>query len=989
MSTPTTDAFTTGFRYGPFIVERSRDVRELNCRLIELRHEPSRARILHISNDDPENLFCLSFQTLPSSSNGVAHVLEHLVLCGSEKFPVRDPFFSMSRRSMNTFMNALTGTDFTCYPAASQIEQDFYNLLDVYIDAVFYPMLDPLSFLQEAHRLECVDKDNAASPLIMNGVVYNEMKGALIQPMRRLMKEMYAALFPHTPYGFDSGGDPKEIPSLTREELQRFHQTYYHPSRCLFFFYGGFPLAHHLDFIEERILRHAAPLPPLPPSPRENRFLHPVTKAIEYPVAQGDSLDNKTYIAFGWVTADIHNQLDCLALCLLDSVLLETDASMLKYRLLQSGYCRQVSSSCDTEIPQTLFAILLTGCDSGHADSLAAIILSTLQEVARDGLPLEKVEHALHQLELARSEISSDSSPFGLSLYARAALLTHHGEDPMRGLEIHGLCAMLREALATDPQFFQNIVRRYLLDNSHHVRLVMTPNPALDAREHALEAARLQAISERLDAAERQKLIQQSKDLATFQEHTQDLSCLPTLHLKDVPKACRHIPLAHEMVGTVDCFSHTTFTNDIVYLDSTAPLPKFSKEDLWLVRLWASLLPQLGCGSKTYQETLEYLQAYTGGIAASISLHSQAHDPHVISPRWHLRGKALSRNIQRLCTILSEVSTAPRFDDRRRLRELLEKRYTDLESALPNKALEYASSRANAHLSEPLYISEMLYGLSFFRNIRELVLHYGEREDALIEKMEEISQAMLGNEGIHLVACCDASTMATLKEQEFFGLCDLPRKAFHPWQSIGPCPEPRRNQGYAISSRVSFTAASLPTVGYTSPDAPRLSVLAQLMNDTFLHRQLREQGGAYGGGASSHAMAATFSLYSYKDPNLFATLQAYEQVCGFIKSGAFDDVALEEAKLGVLQELDSPISPGSRAEVAYAWHQAGKTETMRQHFRDLLMSTTKEDLLALIPRYFPEGWSTNALVAFAGKELLERERPLFERDGRSFEIMTP
>ena len=337
--------------------------------------------------------------------------------------------------------------------------------------------------------------------------------------------------------------------------------------------------------------------------------------------------------------------------------------------------------------------------------------------------------------------------------------------------------------------------------------------------------------------------------------------------------------------------------------------------------------------------------------------------------------------------ILNDFLTAPNFDDQRRIQELLEKRYTDLENALPNQGLDYATGRANASLSEPLAISELWYGLSFLQHLRDLVTHYPAREKAFIEKMKAIQQMMLGNAGVHIVACGDADNMLRMKEQGFCGLVDLPKRAFHPWNTIGGLLRPRRDQGYVISSPVSFTVAVTKTACYTHPDAPRLSILSQLLNDTFLHRHLREQGGAYGGGAASNAMAGTFSFYSYKDPNLFSTLEAYEASLQFIQSGCFNETELEEAKLGVLQDIDSPIAPGSRAEVAYAWWRQGKTEQMRQHFRDLLMNARRDDIQALIPRYFPHGWSHNAFVAFGGKELFDRERPRFEQRGRGIEML--
>lgn len=983
MSTQTFDA---GSRYGKFLVERSRNVPELRCRLIELQHIPSGARVIHIENDDPENLFCLSFQTLPYSSNGIAHVLEHLVLCGSDKFPVRDPFFSMTRRSMNTFMNALTGTDFTCYPAASQIKQDFYNLLSVYLDAVFHPLLAPLSFAQEGHRFEFARRDDVHSPLTVNGVVYNEMKGANVSPTRRIIKEMNAQLFPNAPYGFDSGGDPKDIPSLTLDEVTNFHRTYYHPSRCLFFFYGNFPLAEHLDVLENRVLGRATPLPALPPIPRQARLVKPVVHSLEYPLPKDENPDKKTYIAYGWLTTDITNIEECLALTLLDIMLLETDASPLKYNLLKSGHCRQVSSSCDTEMPQVPFVILLTGCNEEDFEPLTNVLRSSFEQVACEGLPADKVEHALHQLELAKSEIGNDHGPFGLSLYSRAGLLAHYGLDPMIGLEIHSLFQSFRDTLSKNPYYFSQLIRKYFLDNTHAVHLVMRPSSTLDEDERKAEEERLQAVRSRLDPSMCQTIISQGEQLKVFQEADQDLSCLPSIHLKDLPKECRKIHLSRGTMGNVEWFSHETFTNDLVYMDIVVPLPKLSFEDLWFVRLFSSLLPQLGCGNRTYQQTLEFLQAYTGGVSASLYQNAQASNPLSIGPSMSLRGRALGRNVGRLAEILNDFLISPSFDDRERIQEILEKRHTDLENSLPQHALEYASSKAHATLLDPHSISENWYGLSYLQHLRDLVTNYAQKEDAFLQKMAEMKESLLCNAGVHLVVCGDPQNVLTLQEQQFFGLGDLPQKAFHPWQTPHIPQTPREDEAYIISSPVSFTTVATKTTCYTNTDAPRLAVLAQLMNDTFLHRQLREYGGAYGGGASSSSMGASFSFYSYNDPNLFATLEAYDMAVRHIENGDFDDIQLEEAKLGVLQNLDGPIAPGSRAEVAYSWFRQGKTEAVRQAYRNGVFNATREEIQKLIPTYFSKGWNKNAFVAFAGSDLIEKDRSRFEQSGRPLHI---
>lgn len=983
MPVPNNSAFVTNFSYRGFVVERVREVPELHCHLIELRHTPSNARVMHIAADDDENLFCLSFQTIPHSSNGVAHALEHIVLCGSEKFNVKDPFFSMTRRSMNTFMNALTGTDFTCYPAASQIEQDFYNLLEVYLDAVFHPHLNELSFHQEAHRYEFEEPENPSSPLTINGVVFNEMKGSLSKPSRRLMNAMSNKLFPDTPYGFESGGDPIAIPSLSLEELRQFHATFYHPSRCIFFFYGNIPLAKHLDFILENALDGIHAVPPTQPIPKQPRFTTPVTEKISYPISEDDKIA-KSYMAFGWLTTEISNQLECLALLLLDIILLDTDASPLKTRFLQSGKCKQVFSSLDTEIKEASFIITLTGCEETDFEFLTKLLFSSLSEIVTEGIPSDAVEHAIHQLEFAKSEITGDGSPFGLSLYLRAALLAHHGLDPMKGLEIHNLFDELRSTLAHNPVYLSSLIRKYFLDNAHFVRILMTPSTSLQAIEQQEEQQQLSTAKEGLSEAAKETIIHQSKQLHLFQEQEQDLSCLPFLHLKDVPKTSNNFHLTHEQLGAIDLYSHETFCNDIIYLNMASSLPAISTEDLWFLRLFLVLLPQLGCGNRTYEETLSYMQAYTGGVYTSLSLNIQTANPSTICPTWHFSGKALGRNSERLASLLMDYLLSARFDERKRIQEILEKHHSDLENSLSSRALEYALSRANAAISTPLAISEQWYGISYLHNIRQLVLHYPEQELSFLRKLDTFKKKLLLTQNLHLIACGDGENLSIAKENRFWGLLDVPITPAHPWNSDLP-PLPAENIGYSIPSTVSYSASTIQTVPYTHPDAPILALIAQLLNNTILHKKLREQGGAYGGGASATPAAGTFSFYSYRDPNLFSTIHTFETAPHALVSNTFSDQEIAEAKLSVLQDLDTPVAPGSRAILAYSWWRKGKSHTIRQQFRDRLMATSRADILKTIPLYFSE--THRPFISFANQQLFTRDAPLFAKENRSIRLL--
>lgn len=978
---PPTDSFVSGFRYRGFIVERSRPIPELGCRLIELRHEESCARVMHVQAEDKENLFCLSFQTLPKSSNGVAHVLEHMVLCGSKKYPVKDPFFSMTRRSLNTFMNALTGTDFTCYPAATQIEKDFYNLLDVYLDAVFHPILSEESFAQEAHRLEFSSSEKNEE-LVINGVVYNEMKGAFAVPTRRLMGEMTKKMFPDTPYGYDSGGDPEEIPSLTLQQLKEFHATYYHPSRCLFFFYGDLPLAGHLSFIDERVLGQTRPLPSLPPPPMQKRHSAPIFSKIEYPITE-TSQDKSCYLSIGWLTTPLQNQVECLALAVLDIVLMDTDASALKHRLLQSGLCRQAASACDLEIAEVPYLITITGCEEKNAAELTEFVFSSLRDIAADGIPEEQIQHALHQLEFAKSEITGGGAPFGLTLFFRAALLAQHHIDPARGMQIHALFEELRSVLSRDKSYFSHLIQKYLLDNTHVIRVLMTPSEKLAAQETAKEQALLKRLEGQLSSETREKIAEHAK---TMQETVQqDLSCLPSLHVKDVSSHCRTLHLSQEEHGTIQLFCHEAFTNGICYLDFVSPLPKIHPEDLWLARLICVLLPQLGCKDRDYRQTLEYLQEHTGGVYASLSISPQASNPESVVPLVHIKGKALERNIGRLIDILSDFLQAPRFDDRTRIKMVIEKHATDVEHAISHTAMEYASLRSSSHLSISSAISEYWYGISYLKNLRHLVKNYDALESHFLQKIELLAKAMLLNRNVHCVVSAGAEQLLALEHhmEEITAL--LPHTGI-PWESPSCLPTPSHDQGFIISSHVGFTSLSKTTAPYIDPDTPVLSVAVQLLNNLFLHKRIREQGGAYGGGASVHPITGTCCFYSYKDPNIRSTIQGYEESIAFLQHTPITQQELEEGKLGVLQDLDSPIAPGGRGSTAYSWWRQGRTEQMRQRFREKVMGATVEEIQAALTRFFPSGWSEQSFVAIGGGPLLEKEQKKLVATGRQLNI---
>ncbi|WP_194847101.1 insulinase family protein [Candidatus Neptunochlamydia vexilliferae] len=950
-----------GDTHRDFTFTKVTPIEELQMVLYELEHGPSGARVVHLEADDPENLFCLSLQTLPSDSTGVAHILEHIVLCGSKKFPVKDPFFAMTRRSLNTFMNAMTGADFTCYPAASQVEKDFYNLLEVYLDAVFAPELKEMSFLQEGHRFE-FDPD-----LIFKGVVYNEMKGSLSNPETRLWQEITKYLTPDLTYAFNSGGDPKDIPSLTYEGLKEFHATHYHPSRSIFFFYGNLPLKKHLDFIQKHALKGVEKLPPLEGVPKQQRFAAPIQKVGTYPAETGQD-----FVSFSWLTTELENQEEALALAVLDSILMETDASPLKDSLIKSGLCTQADGYLDTDMREIPYIIICRGCESGSTEKLQEVLLKTLEEIAEKGIKEELVDAAIHQLEFSRLEITGDYGPFGLTLFMRSILPMQHGCFPEDALTIHSHFKKLLIQVK-DPDYLPGLIRKYLLKNPHFLTFTFSPDSGLEKREQDEEKKRLNKIEEALTEKEKETIVKQTAELEKFQakSESQSLECLPKITLVDVPKEIPHFPLHREQIDQLTVFHHECFTNHIAYGHLAFDLPQIAKEDLPYLQLFLSILPELGAGERNYRKNLDYINAYLGDFGTFLNLYPQVTDSHTLAPVFGFKGKTLSRNLDKLFDLFKTVCRAPDLTDKGRIKDLILQIHTSLENRLNRSAMSYAIQRAVSPFSQASYVGEHLHGITYFQWIRNLAQKIDKKLPALIEKLKEIKSLLFHLTAPQLILSCDHDQYHTLSKEGFYGLSDFPtNKPYRPWEGL-TLPLSAPSEAYPISSPVAFSAMGIASATLTSPHASGLSISTELMQNTFLHTKVREQGGAYGAGASYNPITGNYYMSAYRDPHIGLTFEAFEEGIARMAAGKFTDRELFEAKLGIIQDYDTPISPGSRAISSYAHFREGYTKEMRQEMRDHLLITSKDEVKKAVSEHLDP--SSAVKVTFAGAPLIENE----------------
>ena len=952
-----------------FIVEKEVNLKEINAKVIILRH-PCGAKVIHIETDDDENAFCISFRTYPETGNGVAHILEHTVLCGSKRFPVKDPFFLMNRRSLNTFMNAFTGSDFTCYPAATQNKEDFYNLLDVYLDAVFFPNLNRLSFLQEGHRVEFEKSDDPSSALQFKGVVYNEMKGSYASPDRRFHEVINEKLYPTLTYGIDSGGKPDTILKLTYDDLIAFHDTYYHPSHALFYFYGNMPLDEHLKFIEEKVLAHAEPRPDLAPLPKEKRYTTPVQFEAPFPIGSEEDRAGKTRIGISWLTTYAADQLSSLALNVLVIALMDTDASPLKKMLLQLKEVKQVSLSIDTDSSEVPISLNFRGCEEGDAPKIERETLRFLKEIADQPIDRELLESAIHQIALHRSEIVGDDLPWGLHLFMRCGLIAQLGGDPIDALKIHTLFDQLKEEWKKDPEYFNKLLKTHFIDNPHRVTLTLYPDHALQEKEEEQEKRKLEEIKNRLTAEDVQLIINDAEALYHLQEEGGgDEDVLPKLHLSAIPKDPKDYLLQEGRLEDIHLFTHETFTNGIVYVDYVLPIPQLKIEELPFLRLLVNFVTQVGAGGKTYEETLRLMQSKTGGISASIHLFHPIDRPKDCLPCFVISGKSLDEDVESLFKMLTDFLRTPDFTDTRRLQELWEKHTTALFTSIPGSAMRYATLLSSAPFSAGQNLSERLFGLDYLWTISQW------KGPKLIQKIQEMLKtlaALILTQKGDLVVTASSEICKKIKSNKAFGLPQGAKRKYD-YLQIPPYPAISQVQAKSFASSVSFISQVFPSVPYTHPAAPALSLASFILDNQTLHTEIRERGGAYGAGSRQKSGNSVFSFYSYRDPHIGDTLQTFDNALEKLVKEGIEESEREEAILEMLQGLDDPISPGHRGMTVYSWLKEGRTYEVRKNYRQRLLATTSNDIVKAVKDYLIPNRADMITVIAAGKEMLLQE----------------
>ncbi len=950
-----------------FELIRQQEVSSLNLLVQEFRHRVTGAAHYHLAADNTENVFLVALRTVPQDSTGVAHILEHTALCGSERYPVRDPFFMMLRRSLNTFMNAFTSSDWTAYPFASQNRKDFSNLLDVYLDAVFFSRLDPLDFAQEGHRVEFAEPDNPESELVFKGVVFNEMKGAMSSVPSYLWQKLCEHLFPTTTYHYNSGGDPEHIPDLSYEQLKNFYRTHYHPTNAIFMTFGDISAAEHQAIFEERALGQFQRLEQRIEVPAEKRLPEPLRVHERYAFDEEGKSERRTHFVMGWMLGESANLEQMLEAQLLSSVLLENSASPLQRALETTPLAQSPSPLCGLEdsMRELVFVCGVEGAEAKHAEELEAMVLAVIQEVADKGVEHERLQAVLHQLELHQREVSGDGYPYGLQLILQALGSATHYSDPIGVLDLEPVIAHLRQCIE-DPDYIRGLAHKLLLDNPHRVTLVVEPDSKLSAQRVERERERLQQIRAGMSDEQRQSTVKLAADLVARQQQVDDPGILPKVELSDVPV---EVPdLEYRETGDAG-LRRTTYgrgTNGLVYQQMVAPLPALEPAQQQLLPLYTSFLTELGLGDGDYLDVQHRQSATVGSISAFTSMRGKVDDEQAVTANFVLSSKALANNAESQVALMTDTLNAVRFDEVSRLRELVSQQRARRESAVTGHGHSLAMAAASAGMSPLARINHQLTGLAGIRALRKLDESLGDEKN-----LQDFASALAE---IHAAVKSMPRQLLTVAEPELVE--EFSALAATSWArdsagegtpfELAPVRE-RRGEFWVANTQVNFCARAYPTVPVHHPDAAVLSVLGGFLRNGFLHRAIREQGGAYGGGAAQDSGVAAFRFYSYRDPRLAETLADFDAAVAWLLDNSHDPRALEESILGVIGSLDKPGSPAGEAKQHFHNRLFGRSHEQKVEFRARVLQVSLEDLRRVAETYLKPELASTAVVSYSAQ----------------------
>lgn len=931
-----------------FIVDEVSTIDELFLTAVRLTHLSTGAQYLHLARDDTNNVFSIGFRTTPMDSTGLPHILEHTTLCGSERYPCRDPFFKMLRRSLATFMNAMTGPDYTIYPFSTQNLKDYRNLQSVYLDSVFKPNLRELDFRQEGWRLEHTDVSDKNSPIIFKGVVFNEMKGVFNDNQAIMAEHLLNSILPSHTYSVISGGDPLVIPNLQYVDLLNFHMKYYHPSNSRFYSYGNFPLEDHLKFINDRYLflsdKIDASMSEVPAEKRWNQTKKEHVACKPDPLLADPSRHGT--IAIAHLCNDITDIQTTFEMYVLSQLLLKGPNSAFYKSLVESNISTGFGSftGFDSQCRDTMFVVSLQGVRPEDFEKVESIFNQTVQKVIEEGFEKDHIEAVLHGIEL---QVKHQTSNFGLNLLFNLTSLWNHNGDLIQALRINDAMKKFTSRMKEDPKYLQNLIGTYLRDNDHRLMLTMTPDEKYEQSKALTEQELLKAKLEELSAEEKERIYQNGKILLTEQQKKEDIGVLPTLKIEDLKADVERYKFSELEVSGVPLQLSVQPTNGISYyrgILNTQPLPTELKQ---LIPLFNYVIAKMGTQNYDYRSFDQMIQLKTGGLNFMNHVAEQKESELKYEEGILIDSYCLDRNSSDMWKLWTELFNNVKLTDLQRFETLVKMNAADLINGISYAGHMYAMSSAASLVSPIARAKESLSGLQYIARMKKVAQIHD--LTPIMNNMQEIANHALNKEHLRSAINLSEEHQDDVLDgiHAFYDSLKGHSENPHIITSDQNLDTKEGGNHHVLPYTVNYCSKAVLTVPYTNPDYAVLRVLSKLISSVYLHPEIREKGGAYGGGAKLTS-EGIFSFYSYRDPNSTRTFDLFDKTYDFLVEYSLPQSDIDEAKLGVFQQIDAPIPPSNRGLTRFI---NGITDDDLQRQREQLKAVTKEQLLHVAEKY--------------------------------------
>lgn len=961
-------------RHG-FVLLEQNEIKEVKGIGTLWEHEKSGARLFHISSEDDNKVFSVSFRTPPSDDTGLPHILEHSVLCGSRKFPLKEPFVELVKGSLNTFLNAMTFPDKTMYPVASRNDQDFKNLVDVYLDAVFFPNIynNPWTLKQEGWHYEL---ENLEGELTYNGVVYNEMKGVFSSPDALLEQEIFSALFPDTPYGKESGGDPEKIPQLTQEEFEKFHETYYHPSNSFFYIYGNMNLDEYLQFFNEEYLGKFKKEKIDSKIERQSAFAAPKEAMIEYPISEEDDPEGKAIFTLNWVTDTEQDITLAMGLDLLCHILLETSASPLRKALQDAGIAKEISGDFQDSLLQPVFSVTATFGRKEKKDEFVQIVFKTLKKLVAEGISRDLVMASLHRQEFSLREGVTGSTPKGLIYGIRCMNTWLYDKDPADSLRYEVALKSIKEGVENG--FFENLIQRFLLDNSHQALVCAIPAPGLLERKEKENIRKLSEWKFNLSKEELEVIIAETQELSLRQETPdpiENLNTIPLLKRSDMRRESDFPEWKETVLSDQSVLlEQQLFTGKILYFSLSFDGKKISQEDLGYFHLLSSLLGRVSTQNYHYEDLSNKVNQRSGGMSFSLYGWGRKEDENSFDPRFTLKTKALSEDISSLTELIQEILTCSRFDEEKRIRDLISESRARMESSMNDAGQQIAIGRLNAMLSAPGAYN--YYGqLPLYQFIKNLDENFEDEKNILVEKLKEVYRKIFSAGNLVINATGDQEELVIWKNLIPDLLNSLPKESLA--QQEYQFPVLPKTEGIFTSSKVQYVVQGFNYRKMGKEFNGIYKVVETILRYDYLWNRIRVQGGAYGAAARFERSGGTI-FSSYRDPNLAETLEVYQGIGNYLRNFSPDEREMTKYVIGTVSGLDTPLTSSMKADLVLSAYFSGVTVEDIQRERIQVLEVTSNQIREMAS-WIDGGVEKNMYCVFGNEDKIKTEKGRFER----------